>query len=228
MTTFIGPQYFSRFSRSSNVLRSHSRRPWRSCTSKPVPPPADFHLISEEKIFHRYQTIFDRTVRYPNGNIVSYDVLGNPRSDFKSVFVFPFNTSTKTVTLLREYSPGRNKETFSFVAGMFESDKHATLEDAARSELSEEALLKGGELVGLTDHQVAADKYSLNDYSFYLCLNAEKDDTPLQRDAEEWITVVDGLRLTDIREMVNTGEFNTPNSFLAMLALDRLTKMGFK
>lgn len=185
-----------------------------------------FEIVHEKQLFHRYQTIYDRTVRYPNGQTVSYDIIGNARSEFKSVFVFPFDRESRTVTMLREYSPGRNRETMSFVAGMYEKDKHGSLEMAARCELSEEACLKGGELVGLTGG-VAADKYSLNEFYYYLGLDAEKDERPGERDKEEWIKVVEGVRLAEVRDMVMTGELNTPNSLLALLAMDRLKEMGF-
>lgn len=189
----------------------------------------DFEIISQERIFHRYQSVYARTVRYPSGQTVSYDVIGNARSDFMSVFVFPFDRVTRTATILREYSPGRNRETPSFVAGMFERGKHSNLEEAARAELSEEALLTGGELERLTmgDGGVAADKYSLNEFHFYLAFDAQPDERPGARDEEEWISVERGLPLEEVRRMVVAGEFNTPNSLLAMLALTRLREIGF-
>lgn len=189
-----------------------------------------FEIISQERIFHRYQSVYARTVRYPTGQTVSYDVIGNACSDFTSVFVFPFDRGTQSVTLLREYSPGRNRETPSFVAGMFESDKHSSVEAAARAELSEEALLKGGELERLTigGGGVAADKYSLNEFHFYLGLDARPDEQPGRRDEEEWIEVERGVPLEEVRRMVLDGELDTPNSLLAMLSLARLRELGFE
>lgn len=123
---------------------------------------AGFEIESERELFRRYQTVYERNVRYPDGKLISFDVLGNARSDFQSVFVFPYNSATGTVTLLREYSPGAHAEQLSFVAGMFEPAKHGTLEAAARAEMSEEAHLKGGELVPLCENPagIGADKYS--------------------------------------------------------------------
>lgn len=116
----------------------------------------------------------------------------------------------------------------SFVAGMFEAAKHDSLIEAARAELSEEARLKGGELMELTLRGVAADKYSLNEFHYYLGLDAVRDDAPLERDEEEWISVVGGVGLAEVRRLVGRGELNTPNSLLAMLALERLKQMGFE
>lgn len=165
-------------------------------------------------------------MRYPNGRVVSFDVLGNERSDFKSVFIFPFDTVTQTVTLIREYSPGRNKEQLSLVAGMFEASKHSTLEDAARAELSEEARLKGGTLIPLSAG-IASDKYSLNQFFYFLAVDCVPDLTPNVPDAEEWIHILPGFPLPDIQPLVARGLLNVPNSLCALLALEKLRHMGY-
>lgn len=225
MPTFVGFPHISRT--SAPALPFICRRFPRACSTS-TSPPNHFEIVNQKRIFHRYQSVYDRTVRYPTGKMVSYDISGNARSDFKSVFVFPFDTRASKVTLLREYSPGRNRETMSFVAGMFEASKHESLVEAARAELSEEAQLKGGELVELTSGGVAADKYSLNEFYYYLALDAERDETPLERDEEEWISIVEGVGLARVRHLVSRGELNTPNSLLAMLAMERLREMGFE
>lgn len=189
-------------------------------------PEASFELISQKQIFKRYQTVYQRDVRYPNGRVVSFDVLGNELSDFRSVFIFPFDTATKTATLIREYSPGRNAEQLSLVAGMFEPSKHSTLEEAARAELSEEARLRDGTLVPLTAG-VAADKYSLNKYFYFLALDCVQDLNPKARDEEEWIHILPGFPLPDIPSLVARGLLNVPNSLCALLALDKLRQMGY-
>lgn len=205
----------------------------RACSSSAngtgdgAPPAAgDFTIVSQERLFHRYQSVYARTVRYPTGQTVSYDVVGHARSDFTSVFVFPYHTRTRTATLLREYSPGRNRVAPAFVAGMFERARHASLEDAARAEMSEEALLKGGTLLRLARDGVAADKYSLNEFHYFLALDAHQDKRPGQRDEEEWISVQQGVPLDEVRGMVQRGELNTPHALLAMLALARLRELG--
>ncbi len=122
-----------------------------------------FRIESEREVFRRHQTVWERNVRFPDGKLVSFDVLGNDRGDFQSVFVFPFDSAAGTVTALKEYSPGVNDVQLSFVAGMFESEKHGSLEEAARAELSEEAHLKGGKLIPLSRNRagISADKYSM-------------------------------------------------------------------
>ena len=193
------------------------------CTTRPnhpQSPSTSFKILNDEPIFQRYQTIYQRDVRYPNGSIVSYDILGTPHADFQSVFVFPYNTTTRTVTMLREYAPGQNCVHPAFVAGMYEPDKHTSLEDAAAKELSEEAHLMGGRLVPLGTQPTPADKYSRNLFWFYIALDCTQDGSPAQRDPEEWIEVVEGVQLDEVRSLVRNGSLNTPHSLLAMLAMD--------
>lgn len=123
-----------------------------------------FTIMDEKVNYQRYQTIYERLVRYPNGKRVSFDVYGNPASQFKSVFVVPYNTKTKTVTLLREYTPGTNGMQWGFIAGGFDPKKHTSLEHAARMELSEEAFLKDGTFFPLTDPK-GVSQVSRNDRS---------------------------------------------------------------
>lgn len=188
-------------------------------------PRHDFDIISHDVIFKRYQTVYQRDVRYPDGRQVSYDVIGNPRSNFKSVFIFPFDSRKRTVTVLREYSPGRNLEQLALPAGMFEPEKHDSIETAARAELSEEAYLKLGQLVPLAD-PVQADKYSLNRFFYFLALDAVPDPNPPPRDPEEWISVLDPIPIAQIEQLVVNGSFNTPHSLCIMLALSKLRQLG--
>jgi hypothetical protein len=56
--------------------------------------------------------------------------------------VFPWDSKTKTTTLLREYQPGPNAVLYGTVAGMFEKDKHQDPLECAQFELEEEAHLE--------------------------------------------------------------------------------------
>jgi 8-oxo-dGTP pyrophosphatase MutT (NUDIX family) len=113
------------------------------------------------------KTVNERLVRFPDGKQVSFDVYGLGAG--LSVFVFPVDARNGTTTLLREYSPGQHRVMHGFPAGLWESDKHLTLEDAARAELSEEAQLTAGRLHKLTQQEgIAADKYSKNIFHFFV------------------------------------------------------------
>ncbi|PXF40048.1 hypothetical protein BWQ96_10245 [Gracilariopsis chorda] len=206
-------------SNPSNTSR-HNHKPARTTRT------SQFEILEHRPIFQRYQTVYQRDVRFPSGYTVSYDVLGSVRSDFKSVFVFPFNRMTNRATVLREYAPGRNAETYSFVAGMYEPAKHNDVYAAAMTELNEEARLKGGQLISLADN-IAADKYSMNEYFFFLALDCRPDEQPANRDDEEWISGVYDIELSQVRKLISRGQLNTPNSLLGMLALDKLRDIGF-
>lgn len=198
-------------------------------STAPVPSSPHFELLSQDVIFKRYQTVYKREVRYPDGRVISFDVLGNEKSDFQSVFIFPFDTVSHTATLIREYSPGRNAEQLSLVAGMYEPDKHDSLEQAARAELSEEARLTGGELIPLMPLSgFAADKYSLNTFYFFLAINCVSDPNPPPRDEEEWIYIEQNYSLSRVRQSIAQGLFNVPHSLCATLAMDKLRDMGYQ
>ncbi len=179
----------------------------------------------ERVLWRRYATIYERSVRYPDGRVVSFDVSASGSGD--SVFIFPFNTASGEVTLLREYAPGAHSFSAGFVAGMYEPDKHGSLEGAAWAELSEEAQLKGGVLVPLNRQAVMADKYSTNRFHYFLSLDAQQDDAPGTMDLEEFI-VVNRVPLGKVRGMIVNGEFNTPSSLLGMLALEELRNRGYE
>lgn len=186
---------------------------------------AGFTVERERVLWRRYATIYERSVRYPDGRLVSFDVSKSGSGD--SVFIFPFNTRTNEVTLLREYAPGDHSFSAGFVAGMYEPDKHNTLEGAAWAELSEEAQLAGGQLIPLNRHAVQADKYSSNRFHYFLSLDANKDESPGIMDLEEYIEV-QSVPLGQVRGMIVNGDFNTPSSLLGMLALEELRNRGFE
>lgn len=168
-----------------------------------------------------------------------------------SVFVFPFDTATATVTYIREYQPGPAAVMPGFPAGMYEATKHADLAAAAAAELEEEAHLRARRLVpllldgqapagapagmGATDdgsyppaplRAVAADKYSRNRYSLFLALDPVVVASPAAADPEEVITIHRGS-LADVRRMILGGEMSLPSAFVGLAALDYLRAAGY-
>mmetsp|Transcript_7790 Transcript_7790/g.23543 ORF Transcript_7790/g.23543 Transcript_7790/m.23543 type:complete len:239 (-) Transcript_7790:742-1458(-) len=195
----------------------------RMCTEAVPTTSERFSIMDERVSFQRYQTVYERLIRYPNGKRVSFDVFGSPASDFQSVFIFPFNSKTRTATLLREYAPGINGLTWGFPAGGFDPKKHDSLEHAARMELSEEAFLKGGTFYPLTSHGVSQDKYSKNVFHMFLAIDPEIDENPAPRDHEEYIKVVHDVELSEVREILGRGGMNVCSSFCGYRALDVLS-----
>jgi hypothetical protein len=188
-----------------------------------------FRVVEERLIFKRYQAVSERVIEYPHGDRHSFDVLGHGAC--ASVFVFPvvMAAGKASTVVLREYSPGLGKMMNGFPAGFLESHKHATPDEAAVAELSEEAFLTAGTLLRLSPlGGVSADKYSKNLYHHFLALDCVPDLAPGERDQEEWIEIEKGVPLSAVRAMVVDGKFNTPNISLAFMALDRLEQLGFE
>ncbi|OSX72926.1 hypothetical protein BU14_0393s0014 [Porphyra umbilicalis] len=140
-----------------------------------------------------------------------------------SVFVFPFDTATRTVTYIREYQPGPAAVMPGFPAGMYEAAKHGSLVDAAAAELEEEAHLAAGRFVPLLLHGAA---YSRNRYSLFLALDPAPVASPAALDAEEYITI-HTASLGAIRRMILGGEMSLPSSFVGLAALDYLRAAGY-
>eukprot|EP00188_Purpureofilum_apyrenoidigerum_P000244 Plantae.Rhodophyta-Purpureofilum_apyrenoidigerum.ctg10978.p1 GENE.Plantae.Rhodophyta-Purpureofilum_apyrenoidigerum.ctg10978~~Plantae.Rhodophyta-Purpureofilum_apyrenoidigerum.ctg10978.p1 ORF type:complete len:233 (+),score=23.00 Plantae.Rhodophyta-Purpureofilum_apyrenoidigerum.ctg10978:85-783(+) len=199
-------------------------RTTRCMCSDAAPVATEQFLVMDERVsFQRYQTVYERLIRYPNGKRVSFDVFGSPASNFQSVFIFPFNSKTRTATVLREYAPGINGLTWGFPAGGYDPKKHDSLEHAARMELSEEAFLKGGTFYPLTPQGISQDKYSKNTFHMFLAINPTVDENPAPRDEEEYIKVMHGVELSEVRKILGRGGMNVCSSFCGYRALDVLS-----
>ena len=51
--------------------------------------------------------------------------------------VLVWHTDSKTLTLIKEFAPGREEISYGVVAGMYEKDKHDSPLQAAKYEVSE-------------------------------------------------------------------------------------------
>jgi 8-oxo-dGTP pyrophosphatase MutT (NUDIX family) len=209
--------------------------------------PSELDIVDEQVVYRRYATVLLRTVRYPDGRCVTYDIIGQPAVQSASVLVFPFDTRNQACYMIREYCPGPNRVLYGFPAGMVES-KHVSMEAAALAELSEEAQLRGGKLIDLTArgavwpatslaaqdgrdasgvlHGFAADKYSRNLCKMFLVLDPEHDDQPGAMDAEEWIEQVGAVPVAQLEEWLWSGQMTMPHMLLAMCALSYLRQNG--
>eukprot|EP01018_Ginkgo_biloba_P029165 Gb_39617 [translate_table: standard] len=108
------------------------------------------HCSPEELRYSRYLNVYNRIVEHPpikeeaestrsEAKIVEYDIVGVKTSSFHFCAVFPYDSLTKSVTLIREYAQGGNCYMYGVPCGGL-SEKHTSLEDCARKELSEERL----------------------------------------------------------------------------------------
>ncbi|KAK4533187.1 hypothetical protein CCYA_CCYA16G4069 [Cyanidiococcus yangmingshanensis] len=212
---------------------------------------ADAHgelaIVREQVAYQRYATVLLRTVRYPDGRSVTYDIIGQPAVQCASVLVFPFDTRSRKCYMIREYCPGPNRVLYGFPAGMVEA-KHTSMEAAALAELSEEAHLRCTELIDLSAQGAvwepvssenppsdgtsevlrgfAADKYSRNICKMYLALDPELDKSPGKMDAEELIEQVGAVSIAQLEAWLWNGQMTMPHMLLAMCALSHLRRSG--
>eukprot|EP00200_Dunaliella_tertiolecta_P006050 CAMPEP_0202358498 /NCGR_PEP_ID=MMETSP1126-20121109/12143_1 /ASSEMBLY_ACC=CAM_ASM_000457 /TAXON_ID=3047 /ORGANISM="Dunaliella tertiolecta, Strain CCMP1320" /LENGTH=201 /DNA_ID=CAMNT_0048951675 /DNA_START=186 /DNA_END=791 /DNA_ORIENTATION=- len=197
-----------------------------------------FELIEESVAYKRYLTLFDRQVRVTSektgqATTLAYDVIGHPRCNFRFAVVLPFHTASKDtdaqVTMIREFCQGPNAVCYNLPTGGFDPAKHTSIEDCARAELSEEALLKGGELVRLIpeDHPGFAEvKWCANRFVPFLVIDPHVDPKPGARDAEEFIEVK-RVGMEEFRNLNDGGDLMLPSMVTANLALKYLEKRGF-
>ncbi|KAJ3089092.1 hypothetical protein HK102_007225 [Quaeritorhiza haematococci] len=189
-----------------------------------------FVVEKEEVIFKRYLKVWNRTVRYPDGRVIDWDVVGHMTAVPAFCTIFPFNTKTKTTTLLVEYAQGTNDLKYTFASGGFDERKHKDIFETARSELSEEAHLTGGtwhRLIPDSTPGIAEVKWCRNRFVPFLVLDPELDTDPKQRDAEELIDVHHTVTLEQLKSYILRGIVALPSVQTAVMAMEWLKQNGY-
>ena len=191
-----------------------------------------FVVRSERVVYKRFLQVESREVAYPDGRTASFDIVGHPKNRYVFVVVFVFHTASQSVTLLREFAqaaPPHSTHVLSLPCGGYEPSKHASMEAAARAELSEEAHLSGGAWHCLLPHQdpgILEAKWCRNRFTPFLCIDPEADSRPGARDAEEEIEVLREWPLTRLREAMAAGELLLPSLQTSVSALAWLERAG--
>eukprot|EP00195_Chlamydomonas_chlamydogama_P016506 CAMPEP_0202910586 /NCGR_PEP_ID=MMETSP1392-20130828/52388_1 /ASSEMBLY_ACC=CAM_ASM_000868 /TAXON_ID=225041 /ORGANISM="Chlamydomonas chlamydogama, Strain SAG 11-48b" /LENGTH=223 /DNA_ID=CAMNT_0049600735 /DNA_START=167 /DNA_END=839 /DNA_ORIENTATION=+ len=198
-----------------------------------------FEIVSEEKVYGRYLTVFDRKVRFNSQknpleppHDLHYDVVGHPSANFRFAVVFPFHTGKNgedpKVTLIREYCQGPNSLAYCLPTGGYDPRKHTDIAQCALAELSEEALLHGGQLVRLIPEEhpgFAEVKWCANRFVPFLVIDPEDDPNPGTRDAEEYISVMQ-VGLPELKRLMHSGDMMLPSITTAHMALEHLGAWG--
>ncbi|KAL6780704.1 hypothetical protein ACKKBF_B12090 [Auxenochlorella protothecoides x Auxenochlorella symbiontica] len=194
--------------------------------------PSDRFDILEERVVHqRYLTLYDRVVRYPEGNVHSFDVVGHPAADFHFCVVFAFHPSPSgrladgQVTMLTEYAQGPNCIMHCLPSGSYDPQKHTSWEACARAELSEEAHLEGGTwhcLLPAGHVGVPETKWCANRFTPFLCIGPRPAMQPRPRDAEESTIQVLSVSVSKLRELMGAGTMLLPSLATCQWALTRL------
>lgn len=189
-----------------------------------------FKIVSEEVVYNRYARVYDRKVKFPNGQTFAFDIWGRVwRNDsFSVVAVIPFDKRTQTFTLVREYNPAHGRYVYSFPQGMVERSKHHSIQAAAAAELEEEAHLKCRRWTSLlTDHSpgVPQDKYQREVVFFYLCADAVAVENAAHLDNEEDIEIVRGVTVDQVRRLCQAGALQSNNIAAGLMAVEYLRNL---
>jgi ADP-ribose pyrophosphatase YjhB (NUDIX family) len=162
-------------------------------------------------------------------------VVGHPKNDFKFVVVAPFHSRETTTsgqpefTIVREYAQGSNSECIVLPSGAFEKGKHETLRDVAAGELREEARVIGGTLIQMIDDDnpgLLETKWCLNRMFPFLSIDGERDDTVIERDAEEFNMTHERVTAKELKRHMYGGAMMMPSVVTAQMAIDHLLKSG--
>ncbi|GAB0493330.1 hypothetical protein MMPV_004610 [Pyropia vietnamensis] len=223
-------------------------------------PTTAYSILSDTVVYSRYARMYDRRVETPAGPI-AYDVLGRvwkargrgggtDKTDgggsFAVVIAVPYDASTRTFTLIREYSPAHGRRVYGFAGGVVEAGEAPAA--AAAREMEEETRTVcaeggdaasgagsaartdgGGAWVDLLGEPEAAagapqDKYQREVVHYYLCTDAVPVGTGAgrPRDADEVMDVVSGVTADALRTVVRGGGMQSNFMAAALLALDEL------
>jgi len=213
--------------------------------------------ITKESVSHkRYLAVYDREVTFRTKKfgerVIKYDIVGHPRAGFKFVCVLPFHSLEKEFTLCREYVQSTNRSGVCAPTGGHEREKHGRdVKNAATAEMSEEAKLKGGELVNLMRSKRRGDdssrthnkrsneeeeeeeeegfietKWCRNKFVPFLCVDPveDKDADPL--DHEEFALETFRVNVQELRTLMYSGEMMLPSIITCQMSLNYLARSG--
>lgn len=184
-----------------------------------------FRKVSDEIVYDNWRRLIRRRVATPSNQQIDFEVVAQKGSD-EAVVVFVWHTKNQTTTLIREYMPAPHSIRYGLPAGMVESDKHESVEDAARQELAEECRLMGGKWIPLANAPVTMDKYSTTRLSVFLVLDPDDSTKEPPRDsAEEGMEIVSSISLDGLLRIMHS-EMTIVGSWATLLALRKLNELG--
>lgn len=198
-----------------------------------------FKILKEELRYSRYLNVYNRVVQHPPSKeevadpskyerkIVEYDIVGAKTPSFHFCAVLPYDTLTRSVTIIKEYAQGGNCYMYGVPCGVL-SEKHQSLEGCVRMELSEEAQLQGGNLVKLIPDEhpgLLEVKWSCNRFTPFLVLDPKRDAKPHPMDPEEVIEILT-VDIPSLKEIMYGGYMMLPSVVTCSMALKYLQDQG--
>lgn len=182
--------------------------------------------VNESVVFSGYRNIVRRDIQMPNGKVGTFDIV---HQKHLSVVVFVWDSQSATGTLIREYHPGPEKFLYGTVAGMFESEKHASALEAAKFELEEEAQLESDQwypLLNDFEAMMPLDKYSNNRFLPFLALDCRPVLSPRPLDDEEFISVHHNVSYAQMMHLTKSGNMNVVSTYTLLLGVQKLIELG--
>ena len=191
-----------------------------------------FRIVSDQVVYSRWRKVLRRVVKFPNGNVVDYDVIDQKGQG--AVTIFAWNSKTKRATLVKEYNPGCHRRLYGTAAGLIEEKHESRGNDfdiakmAAQCELEEECHLKGGTWYRLTSEgsTVPMDKYVVTEITPYLVVDAQHVADPRPLDDEEDIEIITDVTIDEIFGLIQNGKMNLVGGWASMLAIEKLRELG--
>ena len=184
-----------------------------------------FHVLSQRKVYDGWRKVMKKDIRFPNGKVVSFDVLTNP----PAISIMAWDRKTATATLIQEFHPGVERLMYGVVAGGFEAHKHDSVLKCAAYELEEEAHLSSSTMIPLlssADGSVPFEKYSDQMLFPFLALDCTNVANPKPIDDEEYIVIHRGITYDEVMGMISRGEMNTLSTYTCLLAFNKLREMN--
>ena len=179
-------------------------------------------LKPDVRLWKRFLTVWNRTTMV-NGKAIEWDVVGRAQTHQgpNCVCVFPYHSEDGTVTVIKEYHQGTDEEKYGLPAGYYEPERHTDIEDAARSELSEESYLKDGTLYNLLGEGYSELKWCTNKVVPFLIVDPIIDTNPKPMDSVECIERI-RVPVKQLMEYIRRGQFTLTSLQTAILAMDKL------
>jgi 8-oxo-dGTP pyrophosphatase MutT (NUDIX family) len=193
------------------------------------------HIVSSTTSYSsKFRQIITKKIHFAKRDkTFDFDITSNCGT--RAVAIFPFDTTSKTLTLVSEFHPGPERFMYGLPAGCIEPHKHTSVLMAAEQELEEEAQLRavdGKEYVSLLDDSesqfLPMDKYTDNGIHPYLVLDAQLVDNPRAQDEEENITVHRNMSYREVIGLIKTGSINTVSAASILLGYQKLDELNIE
>jgi glycerol-3-phosphate cytidylyltransferase-like family protein/ADP-ribose pyrophosphatase YjhB (NUDIX family) len=183
------------------------------------------NIQNNDQLFKRYLTVWNRK-KVIKGKEIEFDVVGRAGPYPNCVCIFPYNTTTDCIYLIKEYHQGVDELKYGLPGGYYEIKKHKDINDAARAELSEECHLRDGKLINLLSKGYSELKWVTNQVVPFICIDPVEEITSLECDPEEDIEIVK-VNWDELMEIIRNGDMTPTSVYATLLAVEYIEDSCF-